>query len=176
MTPVTGLSKPIARRRFCATLATGTALALLAGCATPQRQLTPAAGAGYWSGRMSVQVQTAPPQTTSGSFELSGSPRQGELVLLNPLGNIVARVHWTAEQASVTQGNTVREKASLDELTEELLGANLPIAALFDWLQGRNTPAAGWQADLDAFSDGKITAQRTSPLPEASLRIVLERP
>ena len=96
--------------------------------------------------------------------------------MLNPLGNIVARVHWSAEQASVTQGNTVREKASLDELTEELLGTSLPIAALFDWLQGRNTLTQGWQADLDAFNDGKITAQRTSPLPEASLRIVLERP
>ncbi|WP_233464529.1 outer membrane lipoprotein LolB [Comamonas odontotermitis] len=156
--------------------AAGTALALLEGCATPQRQLTPPAGAGYWSGRMSVQVQSAPPQSTSGSFELSGNPQQGELVLLNPLGNIVARVHWSAEQASVTQGNTVREKASLDELTEELLGTSLPIAALFDWLQGRNTLTQGWQADLDAFNDGKITAQRTSPLPEASLRIVLERP
>lgn len=175
MTTAMGLGAALARRRLCTALAAGATL-LLGGCATPQRQLTSTAGTGYWSGRMSVQVQSAPPQTTSGSFELSGNPRQGELVLLNPLGNIVARVHWTAEQASVTQGNTVREKASLDELTQELLGTSLPIAALFDWLQGRNTPAQGWQAELDAFSDGKITAQRTSPLPEASLRIVLERP
>ena len=51
---------------------------------------------------MSVQVAGAQPQSTSGSFELSGSPSQGELVLLNPLGNIVARVQWTAQQASVT--------------------------------------------------------------------------
>ena len=175
MTTAMGLGAALARRRLCTALASAT-LALLGGCTTPQRQLIPTAGTGYWSGRMSVQVQSAPPQTTSGSFELSGNPRQGELVLLNPLGNIVARVHWTAEQASVTQGNTVREKASLDELTQELLGTSLPIAALFDWLQGRNTPAQGWQAELDAFSDGKVTAQRTSPLPEASLRIVLERP
>ena len=31
---------------------------------------------------MSVQVAGAQPQSTSGSFELSGSPSQGELVLV----------------------------------------------------------------------------------------------
>ena len=124
---------------------------------------------------MSVQVGGAQPQTTSGSFELSGSPSQGELVLLNPLGNIVARVQWTAQQASVTQGQQTRQAGSLDELTQELMGTSLPIAALFDWLQGKPTPALGWEADLSAHGEGKITAQRLFPQPEASLRIVLER-
>ena len=124
---------------------------------------------------MSVQVAGAQPQTTSGSFELSGSPSQGELVLLNPLGNIVARVQWTAQQASVTQGQQTRQAGSLDELTQELMGTSLPIAALFDWLQGKPTPAQGWEADLSAHGEGKITAQRLFPQPEASLRIVLER-
>ena len=124
---------------------------------------------------MSVQVAGAQPQSTSGSFELSGSPSQGELVLLNPLGNIVARVQWTAQRASVTQGQQTRQAGSLDELTQELMGTSLPIAALFDWLQGKPTPAQGWEADLAAYGDGKITAQRLYPQPEASLRIVLER-
>ena len=125
---------------------------------------------------MSVQVAGAQPQSTSGSFELSGSPDSGELVLLNPLGNIVARVQWSAQQASVTQGQQTRQAASLDALIEELMGTSLPVAALFDWLQGTATQAQGWQADLSAHGDGRITAQRLWPQPEASLRIVLEQP
>lgn len=95
-------------------------------------------------------------------------------MLLNPLGNIVARVQWSPGQASAQQGTQTRQASSLDELTQDLLGTSLPIAALFDWLQGKPTVAAGWQADLDGRSEGRILARRTDPLPEASLRIVLD--
>jgi outer membrane lipoprotein LolB len=163
------------RRQICLAIA-GTSLLVLAGCSTAARQLEAAPGKSYWSGRMSVQVLDSPPQTTSGSFELSGSPAAGELVLLNPLGNIVARVQWSPGQASAQQGTQTRQASSLDELTQTLLGTSLPIAALFDWLQGKPTVAAGWQADLQARDEGKILARRSDPLPEASLRIVLDAP
>ena len=161
------------RRQWClaaVALATG----LLAGCAQPARQLTAATADRYWSGRMSVQVQSTPPQTTSGSFELSGSADAGELILINPLGSIVARVEWNRQQASITQNAHTTHAESLSQLTEDLLGTALPIHALFDWLHGTATQAQGWSADLSAHAAGKITAQRTSPLPEASLRIVLD--
>lgn len=161
------------RRRTGLGLAGAALLVFLGGCAAP-RQLTAVENTGYWAGRMSIQVLDSPPQTTSGSFELSGSPANGELVLLNPLGNIVARVRWAPGEASVAQGSKTRQADSLDALTQDLLGTTLPIPALFDWLQGQATQVAGWQADLSARDDGKITARRTSPLPEASLRIVLE--
>ena len=160
------------RRFFCATGCA--ALVALSGCASPTRQLNPATDTGYWSGRMSVQVQSAPPQSTSGSFELSGNAANGALVLLTPLGNIAARVQWSATKASITQGNQTRQADSLDALTQDLLGANLPISALFDWLNGHATQAQGWTADLSAHASGKILAYRNSPLPEASLRIVLD--
>ena len=161
------------RRQICLAIA-GASLMVLTGCSTAARQLEAATGKSYWSGRMSVQVLDSPPQTTSGSFELSGSPAAGELVLLNPLGNIVARVQWSPGQASAQQGTQTRQASSLDELTQTLLGTSLPIAALFDWLQGKPTVAAGWQADLQARDEGKILARRSDPLPEASLRIVLD--
>lgn len=163
------------RRQICLAIA-GAGLLVLAGCSTAARQLEAAPGQSYWSGRMSVQVQHSTPQNTSGSFELSGNRDAGELVLLNPLGNIVARVQWSPGQASAQQGTQTRQASSLDELTQDLLGTSLPIAALFDWLQGNPTVAAGWQADLDARSEGRILARRTDPLPEASLRIVLDAP
>ena len=161
------------RRRFC-TGAAPALFAVLSGCAAPQRQLVPENAAGYWSGRMSVQVFESPPQTTSGSFELAGTPVAGELILLNPLGNIVARVQWDAHRATITQGNETRQADSLDALVQELLGTPLPIAALFDWMNGKETQAQGWIADLSAHSEGKIFARRATPLPEASLRIVLD--
>ena len=145
---------------------------LLAACAAPSRQLIPAPQADYWSGRLSVQVQTNPPQSNIGEFELSGNAQKGELVLLNPLGNIVARLQWGQGDASITQGNLTRHSNSLDTLIQDLLGTPLPIEALFDWLHGKSTPADGWVAELGAVKDGKLTAQRYSPQPEASLRIV----
>lgn len=164
----------VQRRRICLAVVASSMLSTLAGCSTAARQLEVAPGKAYWSGRMSVQVHGSTPQTTSGSFELSGSPAAGELVLLNPLGNIVARVQWSPGQASAQQGAQTRQASSLDELTQTMLGTSLPIAALFDWLQGKPTVAAGWQADLQARDEGKILARRSEPLPEASLRIVLD--
>jgi outer membrane lipoprotein LolB len=161
------------RRSIC--LTTGAVLlGALTGCANPVRQLTPTTDTSYWSGRMSVHVLDSPPQTTSGSFELQGNADNGELVLLTPLGNIVARVQWDASHAKITQGSQTRQADSLDSLIQDLLGTNLPIAALFDWLNGQETRTQGWSADLSARSNGKILAHRTSPLPEASLRIVLD--
>lgn len=162
------------RRALC--LASGAMLlGALSACSTPSRQLQSNNDAGYWSGRLSVQVHDTPPQTNSGSFELSGNAEQGELLLLTPLGNIVARVHWDASSASITQGSQTRQADSLDALTQELLGAQLPIAALFDWLSNIATQAQGWSANLAARDQGLITAQRSSPLPAASLRIVLDQ-
>ncbi|TDS70963.1 outer membrane lipoprotein LolB [Comamonas sp. JUb58] len=164
------------RRQLCLAVIGAGLLPVLSACSTAARQLEAAPGKTYWSGRMSVQVLESPPQSTSGSFELSGSAASGELVLLNPLGNIVARVQWSPGQASAQQGTQTRQASSLDELTQTLLGTSLPIAALFDWLQGKPTEAAGWQADLAGRSEGKILARRLDPLPEASLRIVLDAP
>ena len=148
------------------------AFIFLAGCANTAKQLTASNNDNYWSGRISVQVLDTPPQSTSGSFELSGSPDSGEMVLLNPLGYIVARVQWAPGQATLTQGQQKKHAPSLDALTQELVGTPLPIAVLFDWLRGTPTQASGWSADLN--TQGKVTAQRTSPLPAANLRIVLD--
>jgi outer membrane lipoprotein LolB len=63
---------------------------------------------------------------------------------------------------------------SLAELTEKTTGAALPIEAIFGWLQGRNVQATGWMADLSAVSQGSLSARRTDPAPEVTLRIKLD--
>jgi outer membrane lipoprotein LolB len=60
-------------------------------------------------------------------------------------------------------------------MVEQATGASLPVAALFDWLAGVNTPVPGWEADLSQLGEGRLRAQRREPPPLADLRVVLDR-
>ena len=142
---------------------------LLLGCATPPATQL---GSDVWSGRLALRVDSEPPQSFSASFELRGAPEAGELMLSSPLGNTLAQVRWSPDGAEMQQGGQVKRRASLDELTAELSGTALPVAALFGWLRGENTSVAGWTTDLSQQGQGRITARRTKPLPTAELRLL----
>lgn len=162
------------RRTWLALLMAATALT---GCALPQRQLvTDAATASHhWSGRMALQVQDSQQQSFSAGFELQGRPESGTLLIFNPLGSIIARLQWTPAGAMLQQDEQITTSKSLSELITRLTGNDIPVAALFDWLQGRNTQVTGWQTDLSSVSEGRLRADRSNPPPEASLRIVLDQ-
>ncbi|MBI1625934.1 lipoprotein insertase outer membrane protein LolB [Comamonas suwonensis] len=151
--------------------------ALLTGCALPERQLTPDATATsqHWSGRMALQVQDSQQQSFSAGFELQGRPENGTLLVFNPLGSIIARLQWTTAGATLQQGEQITTSDSLPELITRLTGNDIPVAALFDWLQGKDTTVTGWQTDLSRIGEGRLRADRSSPPPEASLRIVLDQ-
>lgn len=148
------------------------AAGLLAACATPQRSLAP--GETSWSGRLALQVASEPPQSFSAGFDLRGSPQAGELLLTSPLGTTLATVVWEPGSAELRQGELTTRRPTLDELTTELGGTALPVAALFAWLRGQPQEASGWQADLARQPEGRVTARRTQPLPSAELRIVFQ--
>jgi outer membrane lipoprotein LolB len=145
----------------------------LTGCATPRAPSNPSAA--FWSGRMALQLDGTPPQNWSTSFELQGSATQGQLVLLSPLGTSLARLSWSPELAVLEQGQDKTESPNLQSLSQRLTGTQLPIAALFEWLAGRALDEPGWQVDLTAYPQGRLTASRITPAPQAILRIVLER-
>lgn len=147
-------------------------VALLTACATPQRAVQP--GEELWSGRLAMTVQTVPPQSFSAGFDLRGTPAQGELQLTTPLGTSLATVVWSPGNAEMRQGGQVTRRGSLDELTAELSGTPVPVAALFGWLRGRSDDVPGWQADLSRQPEGRITARRISPVPTAELRVVVQ--
>lgn len=147
----------------------------LAGCATPPRPPQPDVPASTWNGRLSLTLDREPPQSFFASFQLRGTPREGTLDLYNPLGSTIAQVRWNPSEAMAQQGKMAREYPSLDDLIIDLTGANVPVAALFDWLAGRNTQVAGWLADLSRQREGRISARRLQPLPTAQLQIVLDR-
>lgn len=148
-------------------------LALLLGaCSTPPRAVEP--GGSAWTGRLAVRVDSEPPQSFSAGFDLRGHPQAGELQLNSPLGNSLATVVWTPAGAELRQGEQITRRGSLDELTTELGGTALPVAALFDWLKGQPTDSTGWQADLSRHSEGRVSARRLHPAPAAELRIVFQ--
>ena len=116
------------------------------------------------------------PAAFSAGFDLRGSPREGSLALYTPLGGTAALLEWAPGFARLNPaGQPAREAASLPELVREATGTDLPLAALFDWLQGRQTRDPSWHVDLSALPEGRVFAQRLQPLPRAQLRVVLER-
>jgi outer membrane lipoprotein LolB len=97
------------------------------------------------------------------------------LVLLSPIGTTLARLSWTPQSALLEQGQDKTASNSLQSLSQRLTGTDLPIAALFEWLAGKAADAPGWQVDLSAHSQGRLTARRNTPAPETVLRILLDR-
>lgn len=151
---------------------------LLGGCATPtsNRLAVEAPSEKQWQGRISVTVQSDPPRNMSAGFSLEGDARQGELNLFSPLGTTLATLQWNPTSTQWLQGSQQRRYDSMAHLTEEVTGAALPMDAMFDWLQGKNTHSVGWQADLSAMHQGTLVAKRLSPEPLVVLRIKLDAP
>ena len=150
-------------------------LSLLAACAQPPTIPAEAlAERTIWSGRLALQVEDQAAQSFSAAFELQGNARQGELVLLNPLGNVLAKIDWAPEHARLQTGGETRESTSLDALLQQTMGAPIPVRAFFSWLRGEQTTAVGWQADLSTIGQGRLVANRYDPAPRATLRIAFE--
>jgi outer membrane lipoprotein LolB len=151
-------------------------LSMLTACMHAPRTPAGSAQAELWSGRLSLQVHSEPVQSFSAGFELNGSPEKGELLLSSPLGNTLLAARWTPSEAVLEEAGKTRRFSNIDALIEQSTGAALPVAALFDWLHGKPGQQQGWTADLGQLAQGRISAQRSKPLPRADLRIVLNRP
>ena len=164
--------------RFMLRLAVLSAAILIAGCAGLMR------GGGHsdvpnsvWTGRLSLQVESDPPQNFSAMYELKGNPEEGELALFTPLGSTVAVLAWKPNGATLTAANKTSTFESLDDLAQHATGADVPVIALFGWLHGENSDATatGWRADLSQLESGRLLARRTHFGPDATLRMVIDR-
>ena len=160
------------------------AMFFIAGCAhntaatginDPQNEVRADPSEGFWSGRISLQIKSEPPEAFFAGFELKGRAEQGELALITPLGNTLAVMKWSPIAATLLQGGVSKSFASTDELLAQTTGAAIPLSALFDWLAGKDTSVSGWLANLSQLDNGRISAARTTPAPQADLRIVLDK-
>jgi outer membrane lipoprotein LolB len=147
---------------------------LLAGCAHPVRppEQRPAQ---FWSGRLALQVEESQSQSFAAGFELEGSAQTGELKLFSPLGGTLAQLAWAPGSATLNSGGKTHQFDSLEALAAKATGTPLPVAALFDWLRGVNTPVPGWEADLSQLAEGRLRARRVSPPPAADLRVAIDK-
>jgi outer membrane lipoprotein LolB len=149
---------------------------LIAGCATnPWASGSKGIQNAGFTGRISLLVESTPPQSFSGGFDLQGSTEQGELTLFTPLGSTAAVLRWSPGRAELQNGSSTQAYPSVQAMMERTTGAAVPIEALFAWLGGEAANVPGWQADVSRHADGRISALRTDPAPPAQLRIVLDR-
>ena len=172
------------RRRFNWHVPLLLCTALLSSCAhisSPQPTTSP-----IWqlSGKLAVSSNQA-----SGSGQLNWLiyPQRFAISLRGPLGYGSARLTGTPQQAILEQGGK-RISGSVDQLSREWLGSELPLQALQYWADGKTAPStfavpkdllyndqrqllsftqAGWQLRLSRYPDAqkssrpnKITGQQ----------------
>lgn len=85
-------------------------------------------------------------------------------------------LRWSPGEAVLDSGNgKVQRFSSVDELMAQATGTAVPVAALFAWLLGNPVSVSGWSADLSRHAEGRISAKRIQPAPQADLRVILDR-
>jgi len=143
---------------------------------------------------MSVQVaatETTEAHSMSAAFELSGTPDRGRLDLNTPIGSTVARARWKSDSVVLDTPQGQTRHATLADMTRAVVGEELPVPAMFDWLRGRPWPAAestpstapdpagfrqlGWTVDLSRFDEARILARRDAP-PAVTVQVKLDKP
>ena len=168
---------------------------LLQACATHPPPLP----GHVWSGRLGVRTDAAPDQparSMSGQFELSGTASSGQLILTSPIGTTIARARWsdpvgvhgTPSRIELEADGRTSRYATLEDMMQRAIGDQLPLAAMFDWLDGKPWPLAtvtagtpvsfdqlGWHVDLSQLADKRlIDAQRPQPAPALHVRVKLD--
>ena len=152
------------------------AIIFIAGCASNTRARDQnGAQSSHWQGRLSLKVDSTPVQAFSADFDLQGDASDGTLSFFSPIGSTLARLQWGTNGAQLQTTGEPQYFESLDALTRHTTGAVLPVASLFEWLQGRTLPTPGWEVDLRALPDGRLSAQRLEPETPALLKIILDR-
>ena len=153
---------------------------LLSACAS----VGPAPPSG-WSGKLGYRIDaTSTQRAQAGStlFELTGTAAAGSLRLTSPLGTLLADAQWSALGVSLKTERGEQAYATLEELGqalgEALQGPPLPLAALFDWLQGRPSTQAAHQVIEGGFLQLGWRVEHRPPLlvlqqSGMSLRLVL---
>lgn len=168
------MTGPLRRLGLLLVLSIGTLF--IAACATTTGARGDFSSQTQWEGRLALKVYTSPVQAFSSDFALEGNGTAGSLSLHTPLGSTLARMQWAPGVARLTTTGEPQAYDSLEALVRKATGAELPVAALFDWLRGIPTPAPDWEVDLSQLPEGRLNAQRkAATLPAVDLKIILQR-
>lgn len=154
-----------------------TSVLLLSGCGlfSNKSKSTELAQQGQWEGRLQLRILQDKPEQFSFTFDLQGTAENGELTIYSPLGSTVAVASWTPNSAVLTEGNKQKHFASMEDLTQQLTGAALPLPTLMAWLNRDGPSLDGWQIKAENLPRSRrIFAQRSSPLPKLHLTLLLD--
>jgi len=149
---------------------------MLSGCghfSSPVKN-NPLSAPTHWEGRLQVRVLLANPELFSANFELQGSPQRGELIIYSPIGTTLAVASWSEREALLKQGSIEKRFASMEELTMQLTGAQLPLQLLMSWLDTDGQSIKGWDIRSENAPAGRrIYAQRNQPSPPLQLTLLI---
>jgi len=174
--------------------------AVLAACATPTPLSGPAGEDAFSrTGRFAVRVdhEGGKQEAVQGGFAWREAGGRLVLDLANPLGATLARVESDAGRSVLTRSDGSRTVApDPDRLMAEVVGADIPVAGLRDWLRGRlpaDPPAqsvrrdaagrplsfvqGGWQARLSRYDDrgpGLLQLERSQAGQRISVRLAVD--
>jgi outer membrane lipoprotein LolB len=148
--------------RFAAAAAFATALA---GCATaPQAPGSSVTVAPYaqklaLDGNLSVNyVRDGKRESISGKFQWRQDGSRTDVELASPLGQTIATIAVTPEQAVLKEGsNPPRTAPDVDALSTQVLGWPLPVSGLRDWLQGHAVAEGGQRFAASPASNKVVT-------------------
>jgi outer membrane lipoprotein LolB len=150
-------------------------LVLLTGCAIKtQKQPSEIDPLLHWQGKISAKVHSTPMRVFYADFDLDGSPISGTLALQAPLGIRIADMRWDSDAATLVASGKSQQFESLQSMVFYAVGVDLPVAYIFDWLEGKSTSHPNWQVDLSERANGRITAQKIAPEPKVDLKIFVE--
>jgi outer membrane biogenesis lipoprotein LolB len=127
----------------------------------------------HLEGRLIIEIESKPAKRISAAFELDADPLNGELRLLGPLGTTSALISWTEHQAqlqSTELSPPTRLYANLSNLTQQWLGADLPLQSILRWLNGQDEEVMGWQFQT-RDKNTKIAQRAHTPSGEPFVRI-----
>lgn len=174
----------------------------LAACQTPTPQrptpLTwnaalPQTQEQQWQGHFSILLGPWGAQASEGqsfTFFLQTAQQAGQatgqLDLMTPLGTQLAQVRWTPSGTHIESAQGTQHYASLQDLSTQLLGEDVPLQALPHWLQGLPSPdlptasvlpdhtgfvQAGWIIDVHTLMVGKLQATREQTATQRHITI-----
>lgn len=148
-----------------------------------------------WQGHFSIKLGPWGKQGSEGqsfTFYLQSGTQSGELDLMTPLGTQLAQVTWSPSGTRIESAQGSQQYASLNALSEQLLGEDVPLQALPHWLQGLPSPTlstaviladhtgfeqAGWTIDAHGLPEGKLQATRaqTDAQRHITIKVRLDR-
>lgn len=128
--------------------------AALAGCAVvperpagapPSGPVAPYTDTIELSGKIHVNyTRDGAQESLIGGFDWLQGAQRTDVTLKGPLGQTVAQIAVTPQQATLKEGNKPPRTAdNIDALSAQALGWTLPVSGLREWLQGHATAAGG---------------------------------